>query len=142
MRKQYLRILIALITVAGLGVVAKGQDLDQVTVKIPYEFVAGGKTLPAGSYKVERLIGVNERELVLRSLDNHTSTLVVATVLESNSIDKASVSFEHVGDQFFLSEIKSADHVFTIPVSRSAVLEASAKSHSDGSNSESAAGSH
>jgi hypothetical protein len=140
MRKQYLRFLVALIGVAGLGVAAKGQDLDQVVVKIPYEFVVDGKTLPAGSYRVDRLAALNEKELVLSNLDDHASTLIVAAVLESNSGDKASVSFEHVGDQFFLSEIKSADRVFTISVSRSAILEAGAQSHIGTSDLGSAAG--
>jgi hypothetical protein len=142
MRKQFLRFLFVLIGVAGSGIAAKAQDVDQVVVKIPYAFVVGDKTLRAGSYRVDRLIGSNDRELVLSNLDNHASTLVVAAVLESNSSDKAGVSFEHVGDQFFLSEIKSAGHVFTIPVSRSAVLEAIAKSHGGTSGSESAAGSN
>jgi hypothetical protein len=142
MRKQYLRFLIALIGVAGLGVAAKGQDVDQVLVKIPYEFVVGGKTLPAGTYKVDRLAGLNERELVLSNPDNQTSTLIIPTVMESSSANKASVSFEQVGGQLFLSKITSADHTFTIPVSGSAILEAAAKSHSGTSASGSSAGSN
>jgi hypothetical protein len=142
MRKQYLRFLVALIGVAGLGVAAKGQDLDRVVVKIPYEFVVGGNILPAGSYRVGRLAGFNEKELVLSNLDDHASTLIIAAVLESKSADKASVSFERVGNQFFLSEIKSADHVFTIPVSRAAILEAAAKSHIGASDLASASGSN
>ena len=38
-RKQYLRILIALIDVDGLGIAAKGQGTDKIVVNIPYEFV-------------------------------------------------------------------------------------------------------
>ena len=36
-RKQYLRILIALIGVAGLGIAAKSQETDKIVVNIPYE---------------------------------------------------------------------------------------------------------
>jgi hypothetical protein len=39
MKKQYLRILMAVVGLAGLGVTAKAQDLDQVVVTIPFEFV-------------------------------------------------------------------------------------------------------
>jgi hypothetical protein len=140
MRKQYLRFLIALIGVAGLGVAAKGQVVDQVVVKIPYEFVVGGKTLPAGNYRVDRVTDLDQKALVLRNLDNHSSIIVVAAVVESNSDDKASVSFEQVGGQLFLNKIKSADHIFTVPVSRSEILEASAKPHSGTSASGSSAG--
>jgi hypothetical protein len=141
MRKQYLNFLIALIGVAGLGVAAKGQDIDQVLVKVPHEFVVGDQTLPAGNYKVERVAGLAQRELVLSNLDNHTSTLVIPIVMESSSADKPSFSFEQVGGELFLSKIKSADHTFTVLVSRSEILEAAARSHSGTSASGSSAGS-
>jgi len=53
-RKQYLRILIALIDVDGLGIAAKGQGTDKIVVNIPYEFVVVVKTLPACTYGVSR----------------------------------------------------------------------------------------
>jgi hypothetical protein len=142
MRKQYLRFLIALIGVAGLGVAAKGQGADQIVVKIPHDFVAAGKTLPAGTYRVDRVSDLNEGALVLSNSDNHESAIVVAKLVETSNSDKASVSLEQVGGQFFLSKIKTADHVFTVPVSGSAILEAAAKSHSGTTTSGSSAGSN
>ena len=53
-RKQYLRILIALIGVDGLGIAAKSQETDKIVVNIPYEIVVVGKTLPAGTHGVSR----------------------------------------------------------------------------------------
>ena len=142
MRKQYLRILIALIGVVGSGVTARAQDLDKVVAKIPYEFVVDGKTFPAGSYRVDRVSGLDQRKLVLRNLDNQASALVVPVSVENNFADHVRISFEHVGEELFLSKIETAEHIFTIPVSRSAIMEAAAKSHSGASNLESAAGSH
>jgi hypothetical protein len=142
MRKQYMRFLIALIGVASLGVAAKAQGADQIVVKIPYEFVAAGKTLPAGNYTVRRVSDLNEGALVLNNSDNHESIIVVAQLVESRSTDKGSVSLEQVGDQFFLSGIKTADHVFTVSVSHSAVLEAEAKSHGGTSASGGSSGSN
>ena len=49
-----MRILIALIGVAGLGIAAKSRETDKIVVNIPYEFVVVGKTLPAGTYGVSR----------------------------------------------------------------------------------------
>jgi len=48
MRRQCLRIVIALIAVAVFGIGVKAQVLDQIEVNIPYQFVVAGKTLPAG----------------------------------------------------------------------------------------------
>ena len=51
MRKQCLRILIALIGVAGLGMAARGQAIDQIVLNVRYEFVVAGKTSVAGGIR-------------------------------------------------------------------------------------------
>jgi hypothetical protein len=142
MRKQYLRILIALIGAAGLAKAAKGQAVDQIVVNIPYEFVVAGKTLPAGTYRVNRAPNSIERLLVFSSFENRTSAIVLATDVENIPSDKAQISLERVEGQYFLSKIETADHVFSIPVSRSAIMEATARSYSGTSASGSAAGSN
>jgi hypothetical protein len=140
MRKQYLRILCVLICVTGFGVATQGQTVDRLDVKIPYEFVVGGKTLPAGYYSVRRVLESSGRVLLLSNVENHASALLVAIQFECGPVDKVYVSFEQVGDQHFLSMIQTADHLFTIPVSRKAIMEAAAKSQSDSSASGSMAG--
>jgi hypothetical protein len=130
MRMHYLRILIALIGLAGLGTAAKGQVIDQIVVHIPYEFVAAGKTLPAGTYRVNRVSGANEEALILSSFENGAGAIILSAQVENSSADKAQVTFEQVGSQHFLSKIETADHLFTFPISRSAILEAAAKSPS------------
>lgn len=130
MRKHYLRILLALIGVAGLGMATKAQEVDHIVVKIPYAFVVSGKTLPAGTYTVTRVSDPNTRALVLSNFAEHLGVLVIASQLENSSADKSSVSFEQVGGHIFLSQIQTADHLFTIPVSRAEILEAAAKPHS------------
>jgi hypothetical protein len=69
-RKQYLRILIALIGVAGLGIAAKSQEADKIVVSMPYEFVVVGKTLSAGTYGVSGGPIYNAPTLPLRSLSS------------------------------------------------------------------------
>jgi hypothetical protein len=142
MRKHCLRILIALIGVAGLGMAAKAQVVDQIVVNIPYEFVVAGTTLPPGTYRVNRLSNTDSGALILSSFESSARVMVHSTAVERTQADKPKVSFEQVDGQHFLSEIETADHVFTIPVSRSEILEAAARSHSgtsasgrsDGSN--------
>jgi len=132
MRKHFLRILIAVIGVAGLGMAANGQVVDpvvdQIVVHIPYQFMVAGKTLPPGSYRVNRLFGTDV--LILCSFKSRARVMVLSTSVESTQADKPEVSFEQVDGQHFLSKIETAEHVFTIPVSRSEILEAAARSHS------------
>jgi hypothetical protein len=130
MKKSHLRILVALVGLAGLAVAAKAQVvLDQIVVTIPFEFVVAGKTLPAGTYRVNRLSEDKWAGLVFSSFENRASAIVHPMEVESAPGDKAHVSFETAGDEHFLSKIETADNVFTIPVSRAAILLASGKSH-------------
>jgi len=128
MRKHYLLFLIALIGVAGLGMAAKAQVVDQIVVNIPYEFVVAGTTLPPGTYRVDRLSNTDSGALILSSFESSTKVMVHSTAVERTQADKPKVSFEQIDGQHFLSKIETADHVFTIPVSRSEILEAAAKS--------------
>src|SRR6202011_3982615 len=109
MRKQCLRILIALIGVASLGMAARGQVSDEIQVNIPYEFVVAGKTLPAGTYRVNRLGDAYSETVVLSSVDNRARVMVLSTSVEGTRADKPEVSFEQVDGQHFLSKIETAD---------------------------------
>jgi hypothetical protein len=141
MRKQCLRILIALIGVAGLGMAARGQAIDQIVLNVRYEFVVAGKTLPAGKYTVKRLSDTDPDVLILSSFENRTNAIVLPTTkVDSSSADKVQVSFEEVGGEHFLSKIVTPDHVFTIAVSHSEILEAAARSNRGTSASGSSAG--
>ena len=111
MRKHYLRFLIALIGVAGLGTAAKGQAVDQIVVNIPYEFVVAGNTLPAGTYQVNRLSNIHPEVLILSSFESRAGLMVRSTEVESTRADKPEVSFEQIDGQHFLSKIETADHV-------------------------------
>jgi hypothetical protein len=130
MKRQYLRILMVLVGVAGFGVAAKAQSLDRVVVTIPHQFEAAGKTFPAGIYEVKRADELSKfPTLIFSSVENHVSTLLVASTMEPAAPEKPELSFEQVGDQHFLSKIETGDHVFTLLVSHSAKLETAAQSH-------------
>ncbi len=134
MRKLYLRIAVALVSFAGLGITAKAQVVDQVVLTIPFQFVVAGKTLPAGTYRVNRVSDDRWAGLIFSSFENRASAIVHPIEVESTPDGKAHLSFETAGDEHFLSKIETADNVFTIPVSRAAILLASEKSHTDTSS--------
>jgi hypothetical protein len=127
MKKQCLRIVTVLVGVVGLGMTARGQVPDQIEFNIPYEFVVAGKTLPAGTYRVNRLSDTDQETLILSSVERRTRVMILSTEVESTLADKPEVSFEQVGGQHFLSKIETADHVFTIPVSRSEISDAAVR---------------
>jgi hypothetical protein len=127
--KKYARILVAITFLLGLSVAAKAEVRAQIVVTLPFEFVVGGKTLPAGKYTVKRTSAQLFATLLITSYDNGTSVFVIPTEMEETSAYAPKVSFHEVGEQHFLSSIQTADYVYNFPVSRSAVLTAAAKPH-------------
>lgn len=120
MKKLYLRIAVALVGIAGLGITTKAQAaVDQLVVTVPFEFVVDGITLPAGTYQVHRLSDNPSGGLVLSSYENRVTTTVLPIDIESALVNKPEVAFETAGDQHLLSRIQTADHVFNIPIAKS-----------------------
>src|ERR1700758_3161890 len=105
MKQSYITAVLMLMCLLGVGVSARAQDVDAVVVSVPFEFVAGGATLPAGEYRIDRLNpGVN-RELAIRGYSKGNAS-VVPLSFDGKATDEPTLSFEHVGGKYFLSRIK------------------------------------
>ena len=130
MKKQYASILLTLTCALALGVGAEGQSQREVVMTVPYEFVAGGKTLPAGTYTVTRVSQDRFGGLIISSYETGSSVLVMPDEFESYPTDNIKVSFRHVGDAHFLSKIETANGAYNISVPHSATMVAGVK-HGD-----------
>jgi hypothetical protein len=130
MKKYYLRILLVLVGFAGLSGIARAQEHVQIIVNLPFEFVVSGKTLPAGTYTVTRLLSENGLQgLILSSRENRVSVLAHPVEIEIGNADKSSVSFERVGESNFLSKVATTDAIYTISVPRAATTQAAMKAN-------------
>jgi hypothetical protein len=139
MKKAYLAAVLMLTGLCGMSVTAHARDVDAVVVSIPFEFVAGGATLPAGQYKLSRVNpGVN-RELTISSYKNGSAFLLPLFV-DDNSNQPPTVTFEHVGGKYFLSEINTTNGVYTMPASREMVMLGKANSPSPTTSTASSGG--
>ena len=128
MKKYYFGAVLTLACVLGIGVSARAQDSDAVVVTVPFQFVAGGATLPAGEYKVSRLSpGVN-RQLAIRSYGNGSAFLLPLS-FDGVTSEQPTLSFEHVGDKYFLSSIKTLGGVYTLALPRKQIALAQATAH-------------
>jgi hypothetical protein len=128
--KQYFAILLAVVCVLGLGAGARAQDEDAVVVKVPYEFVAGRRVLPAGTYTVSRWDSSGSREkLVIRSYETKASVLVLPTYFAEGRSQDPHVDFETVGNKHFLSEIQTSDGIYIIAIPPSAIKLAQMEQH-------------
>ena len=126
MKNQYLRILLAVLCFAGMGITPAAQGQDLIVVTLPFPSVASGKMLPAGKYIVSRVSDDKLEGLILSSYDTHTSIIVHPIDVEDAAEDNPQVSFTKVAGQNFLSSIRTAYHIYNLPLSRPAIMEAGA----------------
>lgn len=128
MKKYFLMGLLTFVGFVGLSGIARAGVKDEIVMTLPFEFVAGGQTLPAGTYTVSGFSDDKLEGLILSNSDYQVRVIVLPTTFGSADNHKPAVSFERVGGTRFLSKIESAGGVYTFRVSRAAVLEASSQS--------------
>jgi hypothetical protein len=131
MKRNYFRLFVVLFAAVALAAAARANELDRMVVNIPYDFVANGRTLPAGTYIVQRLSDVDEFSLAISSFENHSTVYVLSNEVESTSHARPHVTFQQASGQRFLTKIETGEHVFSIPLSETAV-ERAAQNNSGG----------
>jgi hypothetical protein len=141
MKNSSLAVVLTLSCMFGLGISARAQDVDKLAVNVPFEFVAGGQTLPAGTYSVSRVSSQVNRALVIRGGDDNSVFLLPAffdggpVSVNGGSADHAELGFEHVGDKYFLSKVETLGGVYAFRTPRAMPQVAQMKDHGTGSPS-------
>jgi hypothetical protein len=126
MNKLLVRSFLVLAAFAVLTIPAKAQAVDQLVVKIPFQFVAAGQTFPAGEYKISRLRDEQPRILILTSLENRADNVMLRPETQDSSLGQAKLAFTTVGDQHVLSRIQTDSYAYTIALPRADALMAAA----------------
>ena len=126
--RKYTRALVAIAFLLGLTGAIKAEGQNGVIVNMPFEFVVGAKTLPAGTYTVRNLTDDISGTLVINSQDQGTATFVLPYVSESSVTSKPELTFDQVGGHYFLRTVQTAETVYLIHVPHSNVGETAAKS--------------
>src|SRR5579863_6621903 len=121
MKKSCLMAVLMLMCLLGVGVSARAQDADAVVVSVPFAFVAGGATLPAGDYRIRRVKPGTDGELAISGY-NKGGALLLPRAFDEGPSNDPRLSFEHIGGKYFLTKIKTAEGVYTMPASREMVM--------------------
>ena len=137
MKKQYLTVLFILICVLGLGLGARAQEQDTVVTNVPFDFVAAGQVLPAGTYRVSRVDSTSgSRELQISSYETRASVFVIPAFFDDVQSDMAQLNFEHLGGTYFLRAIETPIGAYAINIPPAAIKLAQTQqpggSHSGG----------
>jgi hypothetical protein len=127
MNKSYVVAVLTLTCLLGLGVKAHAQDAE-VSVTVPFEFVAGGRTLPAGKYIVGRTSADAHSGITIRSYNNVALMLPIA--VDGTPAYQPKLSFVHVGGEYFLSKVEALQGIYTFGTPRAMAILAQKKDQS------------
>ena len=125
--KTYVAVVLTMTCLLGLGTSANAQDTEGVRVTVPFEFVAGGTTLPAGTYTVGRLSVDAYSSIEISGRSNGVFALPIA--VDGTPAGKPNLSFQRVGGKYFLSEADTPGGVYTFALPQPMVALAQVKDH-------------
>ena len=91
MKKVYVVALMAFMCLGGIGISAHAQDTEGIVVQVPFEFIAGGSTMPAGKYTIGRLSPDSSSSLIIRTYGN--GVLVLPIVVAGPYTEQPTLSF-------------------------------------------------
>jgi len=102
----------ATLFVLSLIVAAQVAQADEpMLVNIPFAFVAGNVTLPAGEYRVQKLDG-NSTVVLIRCSDATASAMVVTHAAQAKELQTESkLIFNQYGNRYFLSQVWTAGSI-------------------------------
>lgn len=99
---------ISFVSLLGLLLVA-GSAIAQtvhVSADIPFNFVVGSKTYPAGAYSIGTMSDRDSKVLLLRAANGNASAAVMSNAAENlTPADKTKLVFNRYGNQYFLSQV-------------------------------------
>lgn len=108
MSKQILKGFTMLMLVVGLAFVsavvsANGQGTTEARANIPFQFIVGDKSLPAGKYAVRPNKG--SRVVAIDNRDSQGSARRLTSEIMGNRKENARLVFHRYGNRYFLAEV-------------------------------------
>ena len=110
MKRQLLGVVGALLVIMLVGAVNAVAQTISLEAKIPFDFVIGGKTLPAGDYSIYST-GLNAPQLILFRNARAGASAIASTgpVEPKTGRGTNKLVFHRYGDKYFLSLIWGSD---------------------------------
>ncbi len=110
--KRYLQLTIALMVVCGVSATtSQAQTNTSPTMRadVPFTFMVGDKTLPAGVYTVSILNSTSDRKtLQIRSENGRLSAMVQTSGANTTPAKHTKLVFHRYGDHYFFAQAQLA----------------------------------
>lgn len=107
MKRLALTVSVFFSLLVGLAVAPTyAQSMDRITAKIPFDFIAGNQTFPAGEYTFGRGLPQAPNLLLIRSADHQLSLFLNVIGEQAEQMPtETDLVFNKVGDEYFLSQL-------------------------------------
>ena len=105
--KKYVWLPLILMAVFGLAATpTKAQSARGVRADVPFDFIVGDRTLPAGKISVHAASTSNAGPLSITNYDKGQSTFRMSQLLRGpNTPEQGKLVFHRYGNQYFLAEV-------------------------------------
>ena len=101
-------VMAGMMALAVLASTRVAQAQETMRVNIPFDFVAGNTSLPAGEYSVETS-GPTHTLLLIDRKDASTSALIITNAaVSAEPQSESKLIFNRYGDRYFLSQVWTA----------------------------------
>jgi hypothetical protein len=132
---KLLSVALALVCIVGSGVAAHAEE-GTIRVNVPFEFVVGNQTLPAGSYTVARISSDTNSPLIV--FNRKSGVILLPLAFNSVGAHDVHLSFTHVGGKYLLSQVETLVGTYNLGINGEVTRLAQAQQHrsmtSSGSN--------
>src|SRR3989442_2295145 len=96
---------VVVLSMAIVVVSARAQANSPLLANIPFQFVVEDKSLPAGEYRIERMLSGNPKVLLIRSTDGRAHRSVMTMEVLANDWQESKLIFNRYDNHYFLSQI-------------------------------------
>jgi hypothetical protein len=104
--KRMTRVLALVLTMLPLFAAAQLSSSDRIVAKVPFEFMAANKAVPAGEWSLKAVDGARAM-LILNNVDASSALFSTASIEDSKRPAAAyALVFHKYGDRYFLSAVK------------------------------------
>jgi hypothetical protein len=105
--KNTIRLLATFVCLVGLwGSWAQAQESPYLKAHIPFDFIAGNRTLPAGDYLIKRGLSNSPDVLLIRGKENKEAMFLLVNETQAQvTPTESQLVFDRFGDSYFLSTI-------------------------------------
>ena len=101
-------VMASLLVLSGMVAAQVARAQEPMLVDIPFGFVAGNATLPAGEYRVEKL-DWHPGVLLIRCLDQSAAVVVITNAAQANKLQTQSkLVFNRYENGYFLAQVWTA----------------------------------